>query len=374
MYLTCRLANLFKLSGLSPDNAWNWIRKIKIESSLDSDYCNDLESQVQSFEYQLKVEPSRVRFENMTEKDLKTAAEMFLFMKICPTDPLKPWFVFYKHLFETQSLEQILLTLNRMMKGIRTPQNKYFLWLAQKLFQKTKTLISQQSNNITDTPVTDFANHPVHIIKDTLVFPSAFIPFCDFGENMSAMGVKLIQFSVKVCNSFQEIMHNDQLCYEVDLNKFSNKYNIERQLKSGFTFIMDYNEDRQITYEEGFKTSEYDSLVHEIGKSDEDQHAFIYLDTIGKKTLTILKVEHQIFLEPVKLIGEGEYNMNTMKEIKVTDSYLGLDQDLKKCQNEEPYFNCTTRHYHDAVLKQCGCLPLHIARSNKVIFLSNAIS
>ena len=191
-----------------------------------------------------------------------------------------------------------------MMKGIRTPQNKYFLWLAQKLFQKTKTLISQQSNNITDTPVTDFANHPVHIIKDTLVFPSAFIPFCDFGENMSAIGVKLIQFSVKVCNSFQEIMHNDQLCYEVDLNKFSNKYNIERQLKSGFTFIMDYNEDRQVTYEEGFKTSEYDSLVHEIGKSDEDQHAFIYLDTIGKKTLTILKVEHQIFLEPVKLIGE----------------------------------------------------------------------
>ena len=277
------MANIFKLSGLSPDNAWNLIRKIKIESSLDSDYCNDLELQVQSFEYQLKVEPSRYRFENMTEKDLKTAAEMFLFMKSCPTEPLKPWFVFYKHLFETQSLEQILLTLNRMMKGIRTPQSKYFLWLAQKLFQKTKTLITLQSNNIIDTPgVKGFANHPVHIIKDSTMFPSAFIPFCDFGENMSAMGVKIDQFNVKVCNSFQETMLNDQLCYKVDLSKFSNKHNIERQLESGFAFIMDYNEDRQVTYQEDYKTSEYDSLVHEIGKSDEDQHAFIYLDTIGE--------------------------------------------------------------------------------------------
>ena len=36
-----------------------------------------------------------------------------------------------------------------------------------------------------------------------------------------------------------------------------------------------------------------------------------------------------IIVEAVKLIGEGEYNLNALKEIKVTESYLGLDQDVK---------------------------------------------
>ena len=125
--------------------------------------------------------------------------------------------------------------------------------------------------------------HPVHIITyDKRMSQSALIPFCEFGGKMSGMGAKIDQFELPVCSSFQAKILNDQLCYEVDLNKFSNKHNIERQLESGFAFIMDYNEDRQVTYEEDYKTSEYDSLVHEIGKSDEDQHAFIYLDTIGK--------------------------------------------------------------------------------------------
>ena len=47
-------------------------------------------------------------------------------------------------------------------------------------------------------------NHPVHIkTKDYKISPSAFIPFCDFGGSMSAMGVKIDQFDVPVCNSFQ---------------------------------------------------------------------------------------------------------------------------------------------------------------------------
>ena len=52
--------------------------------------------------------------------------------------------------------------------------------------------------------------------------------------------------------------------------------------------------------------------------------------------------------EPFKLIGEGEYNLDNLKEIKITDSYLGLDQDVRKCQNEESLFSCTTRQYYHA--------------------------
>ena len=73
-----------------------------------------------------------------------------------------------------------------------------------------------------------------------------------------------------------------------------------------------------------------------------------------------------LFTEPVKLIGEGKYNLNAVKEIKVTESFLGLDMKDRGCQNEEPLENCTTRHYINDLLQQCNCLPLSITTSNKV--------
>ena len=72
-------------------------------------------------------------------------------------------------------------------------------------------------------------------------------------------------------------------------------------------------------------------------------------------------------------IGEGrfEYNLDALTDIEVTESFLTLDQDSRECQNEETYSNCTTRHYINAVLQKCGCLPFHMRLSEKV---SNIIS
>ena len=62
-------------------------------------------------------------------------------------------------------------------------------------------------------------------------------------------------------------------------------------------------------------------------------------------------------------MGEGEYNLNVLKDIKVTESFLGLDKDVRGCQNDEPYDNCTTRHYLDTILNNCGCLPFMLRPS-----------
>ena len=86
---------------------------------------------------------------------------------------------------------------------------------------------------------------------------------------MSAVGVKIDQFDDPVCKSFQAKIFNDQLCYEVDLNNVSNKNNIENELKLGFSFIIDYNEDRQVI-----------SHLYDFNKTSRD--AFIYFNTIGK--------------------------------------------------------------------------------------------
>ena len=73
-------------------------------------------------------------------------------------------------------------------------------------------------------------------------------------------------------------------------------------------------------------------------------------------------------LEPVNLVGEGEYNLNVLKEIIVTDSYLGLDPSIKGCQNVETLENCTTRHYIDNLIARCKCVPFNMGPLARVHF------
>ena len=114
--------------------------------------------------------------------------------------------------------------------------------------------------------------------------PSAFIPFCDFGGNMSAMGVMIDQFDVPVCNSFQAKIFKDQLCYEVDLNSMSNKNknNIGKELQTGFYFLMDYNEDRQVTFDHIVGEEREFNLATSLANADHYDQASIYLNTVGK--------------------------------------------------------------------------------------------
>ena len=69
----------------------------------------------------------------------------------------------------------------------------------------------------------------------------------------------------------------------------------------------------------------------------------------------------------MKLIGEGVYNLNELKVIEVTDSFLSMDQEHRKCQSNEPILNCTTKNYMEELIKQCGCLPFNTRSSDKVV-------
>ena len=73
-----------------------------------------------------------------------------------------------------------------------------------------------------------------------------------------------------------------------------------------------------------------------------------------------------IFPEPIKMKGEGKYNLNNVKQIVLTDSYHGLNINVKRCQNEEDVNDCTTRKFLDKVLQLCKCLPFSIRTSHNV--------
>ena len=71
-------------------------------------------------------------------------------------------------------------------------------------------------------------------------------------------------------------------------------------------------------------------------------------------------------LDPVGLVGEGQYNLNNLKEVTVTDSFLGLEKDTRHCQNIETYHDCKTRVHIENLRQECGCLPLSLKLLEKV--------
>ena len=63
------------------------------------------------------------------------------------------------------------------------------------------------------------------------------------------------------------------------------------------------------------------------------------------------------------LPGEGQFNLSILKEIAVTDSFLGLDSDVIKCKRyyiEDSHDSCMTRYIWEQMRQNCKCLPFGI--------------
>ena len=72
-----------------------------------------------------------------------------------------------------------------------------------------------------------------------------------------------------------------------------------------------------------------------------------------------------ILIEPLKLPLNKKYNLNVIREIAVTDSFLSMDIDNKECQ-EESFSECVTQKYKKTLMDLCQCLPFQIRLNNEV--------
>ena len=137
-------------------NIYSVVKTVKSRTSLDLSCDENMPmldddgplSQVKAVEKKLHIKSSEKIDETLTNEELQTAGEMFIYLTMCPYT--KPWIVFYKDLFLAQSPDQIILTLNRVMKGSVTatqtgltgllsqPTNKYIQKLAEILLKRIK--------------------------------------------------------------------------------------------------------------------------------------------------------------------------------------------------------------------------------------------
>ena len=119
------------------------------------------------------------------------------------------------------------------------------------------------------------SNHPVHIWNDERKFsPSSFIPFCYFGDQF--IGARLNEFKTPVCNIFRPRNYLNQLCYETNLQALRDSQKIEKQLESGLTLILDYNEERQY-----FNSVQKNKSQAKEATYQNNDEVSIYLDTIS---------------------------------------------------------------------------------------------
>ena len=104
-------------------------------------YHEVIASQINELEKMLQIKSSDKIFENMTKKTLQKAAEKFIYLTSC-SETVRSWFFFYENLFTKQPPAQIIVALNRLLKGRTTPENMSMKTLARKLFSKLDNVLS----------------------------------------------------------------------------------------------------------------------------------------------------------------------------------------------------------------------------------------
>ena len=190
--------------------------------------------------------------------------------------------------------------------------------------------------------------------------PTALVPFCSISDNFSAIGVKIDQIDVPVCNIFRPKILKDQLCYSVDLNKIKQK--IEPKETKSFTVFLDYNEERTSIFDENLTNS----------KNANTAKNGIIVETIGIHIFSnLICISIKNNLEPLHLELENEYNLNVVKEISATELFLSdslfMDKDVRKCQDDETIDECVTGKYINDLKDKCKCLPLNLRINEEVI-------
>ena len=120
--------------------------------------------------------------------------------------------------------------------------------------------------------------------------PSAFIPYCEIGGDMSGVSINISHFKhFPVCNIFKPKFYKNQVCYEVDIGFYGNSPSI---YKKGLIFLMDYNIDRQfVSIQRGIpvldvKTNSLGTIVAD--SEDITNVAHIIIEAIGKCRSTFL--------------------------------------------------------------------------------------
>ena len=59
----------------------------------------------------------------------------------------------------------------------------------------------------------------------------------------------------------------------------------------------------------------------------------------------------------MELLGEGNFRLGDVKEVKITEDFASLDETIKECQTETSFEDCVTQISLETLVKTCDCIP-----------------
>ena len=183
-----------------------------------------------------------------------------------------------------------------------------------------------------DGLVAEVSTHPVHMLNSNgSLMPSAFIPYCSFGENLAFLGEYVNNMTFPVCNMFQPTAFKGHLCYSLEISKMliTKRDNFQGK-ESGLMMIFDMNRHKSLeipTNKQHLTSRNFDEKLSFSGApKNHDRLARIHIGTLA----------------PFTGFGPGDYKLSSLKQIKGTDNFLAKHKNEKKCTNEK-FSKCQMR-------------------------------
>ena len=178
-------------------------------------------------------------------------------------------------------------------------------------------------------------SHPVHLKSKSRMFsPSALIPYCAFKSNLTMETEdKHPNLSFPICTSFVPDILEGQLCYTLNLNQTGGKGK-----RNGLMLLLDLNQQRSFE-----TTLKKDQSIEDISQMS--------LDTELSRRDKSAKIQINA-MSPTTEYGHGTYKMTSVKRMRATSDFLGMDHGIRNCELET-YEECRTRH----LMENCNCVP-----------------
>ena len=139
--------------------------------------------------------------------------------------------------------------------------------------------------------------------------------------------------SFPICTSFVPDILEGQLCYTLNLNQTGGKGK-----RNGLMLLLDLNQQRSFE-----TTLKKDQTIEDISQMS--------LDTELSRRDKSAKIQINA-MSPTTEYGHGTYKMTSVKRMRATSDFLGMDQGTRNCELET-YEECRTRH----LMEICNCVP-----------------
>ena len=184
--------------------------------------------------------------------------------------------------------------------------------------------------------------YPVHLTSDKEgnLPPSALVPFCSFQMDYNLLGEKIHELNMTICNKFEPVILEGQLCYSLDLAKVRKK-STEAGKPNGLFLLLDPNSIDQMNNK---------GQLREQGKFK------VYIHTLAQ----------------YRAYKPGTYAISSLKKMTGTKSFVELPENQKRCRvhNRE---ECQTKDFLDQVWNKCKCVPWTLLDNTGLKQVSNTL-